>query len=219
MSFPAAQLSPSLAHQGSTTSLTAQVSSVPAYPVTTSSGPTPGSGLLSVPPQNYGTATAPSSVAGSALSLHNPSNGSISSNSQGHAQAAEAKRNAIHAAWTEAGGEIPVVDKDRDPWTVIFDGALAIKDSPKGKSWKDGYGVLLDTHLLLFEKETTPTGTTKYSHMIKPIPLECLRSSSFSDDAEDRKQDISLFNKIGRASTRPRRRRCIRSPYITSPPE
>src|SRR5712672_4191341 len=34
-------------------------------------------------------------------------------------------------------------------------------------------------------------------HPFQPIPLECLRSASFGDDPVVRKQDISLFNKIG----------------------
>lgn len=82
---------------------------------------------------------------------------------------------------------LQAVDKDRDPWTLVFEGALAIKDPRSGKTWKDGYGILTDRHcmqllrhppplsrvslvllVLLFEKETTPTGTIiKYAHMIK----------------------------------------------------
>ncbi|KAI9512117.1 hypothetical protein F5148DRAFT_1146416 [Russula earlei] len=102
--------------------------------------------------------------------MHVPSLYGPSMSSPGHVKAAEETRREILAAWTEVEGKIPVLDKDRDPWTLIFYGTLAINSLGGGNSWQDGFGVLSDSHFFLFKKETTPTGTIiKYTHMINDI--------------------------------------------------
>ncbi|KAI9512114.1 CNH domain-containing protein [Russula earlei] len=198
MALPVPQHSPPVAQQTPNT-FTALVSHSPAVPapqthVTTPSGPTPSS--LQVPPQIYGTASAPVT-----MPIQSSSNPSMSSLAR--VMAAEETRREILAAWTEVEGEIPVLDKDRDPWTLIFYGTLASNSLGGGNSWQDGFGVLSDSHFFLFKKETTPTGTIKYTHMINPIPLKCLRVEPRNDDALDRKMDVGLFNRIGS---------CFRSP-------
>ncbi|KAI9512116.1 CNH domain-containing protein [Russula earlei] len=167
-------------------------------PINSFAGPMAHAPAFPVPQiQTYGTASAP--VTMPVPSLYGPS-----MSSPGHVKAAEETRREILAAWTEVEGKIPVLDKDRDPWTLIFYGTLAINSLGGGNSWQDGFGVLSDSHFFLFKKETTPTGTIiKYTHMINPIPLKCLRVEPRNDNAVDRKMDVGLFNRIGS---------CFRSP-------
>lgn len=105
------------------------------------------------------------------------------------------QRQEIRAAWIDAEGEIPVLNKDDESWTLILSGMLVCKGSSGKNSWRDGHCALLDSHLLFLENETSPSGPT--SHIFRPIPLECLRLTSFDDEPEIRKHHLGLLKRVG----------------------
>jgi hypothetical protein len=113
-------------------------------------------------------------------------------------------------------GEIPVFDKDKDPWTMVRFEPVATqkRDSPwwnifgSGISWTDTYAILLDSQFVLLVKETSPAegptvpAVTKSTHVIRPIPLEYLQLASFDDEPEIRKYHIGLLKRIRLSPTK-----------------
>ncbi|KAI0001433.1 hypothetical protein BJV74DRAFT_818572 [Russula compacta] len=179
-----------------TNSLLVPGSQTPRFPVPQPHAMTPNGPTLRPPspsPQSSSGHSGPSSPMPSFLSLHNPP--TASSSSLGCDKAA-AQREQIRDIWVDAEGEIPIFDKDDESWTPIGYGPLASKNSGGGNSWTDGYGVLLNNYFMILE-EASPTTRTKSSHMIQPIPLDCLRLVPLRDGSEVRKQKRGFFKSIG----------------------
>jgi len=101
----------------------------------------------------------------------------------------------LHETLVYPEGEIPIIEDDgfwahvqfKPLTTKTYDGGHKWKLFGSKLSWTIAYGALSDKYFFLFREETSPKGGTKTSHLIKPIPLECLRLASFDDEPEVRK--------------------------------
>ncbi|KAI9512115.1 hypothetical protein F5148DRAFT_1146414 [Russula earlei] len=106
-------------------------------------------------------------------------------------------------------GEIPILEVDgsgmnihfkplttkvynRRPWWKMFG---------SNKSWINAYGALSDNHFLLLKEETSMDGSITSGHLIKPIPLGCLRLASFDSDPEIRKMSQDSGRRGSRSSS------------------
>ncbi|KAH9959335.1 hypothetical protein BC827DRAFT_1301641 [Russula dissimulans] len=79
-------------------------------------------------------------------------------------------RRMIPDGWVDPEGEIPAIDKDDD--SPLHVEGLVIEDPGRANSWKDVYGVLLDSHFLLLETKKRETGKTQSTHVIR---VKCIR--------------------------------------------
>ncbi|KAI0001432.1 CNH domain-containing protein [Russula compacta] len=104
-------------------------------------------------------------------------------------------------------GEIPVLDKEDGSLTMlIHSGSLLTQKYDSDPWWDlcsrgilcaDGFGALLNSHFLVLKEEPSPRGTTRRSHVARPIPLESLRLASFNDESEVRKEARGFFKSVG----------------------
>jgi len=83
--------------------------------------------------------------------------------------------------WVYPEGEIPALstasgkDDNSRAWTLSRADMFVLEDSDARNSWKYVHVVLLDNYLVLLETKTREKGRSESSHVIRPIPLECLR--------------------------------------------
>ncbi|KAH9959331.1 hypothetical protein BC827DRAFT_513595 [Russula dissimulans] len=110
--------------------------------------------------------------------------------------------------WVYPEGEIPAIstasgkDDNSRLWALPRVNTFLLEDPDGRNSWKYVYAVLLDNYFVLLETKTRGTGKTKTSHVMRPIPLECLRLGdvNFNDHLtlalQGRKKKSGMFNRI-----------------------